>query len=118
MAGRSSMLAKRQRPEIRAIKLQQVEGLETGPGTALATVEKSVEIGPAAFVAGARLAVQDEALELPCPQSRRDARELDRPIPPIARPQVHAVDVLPRYDAEAIVLHGEEPAGADWRLQR
>src|SRR5829696_1632748 len=98
-------------PQVDTIKLQQVEGVETGRGACRAAPEQGVEIGPAAFVAGARLAIEDEAFEFPCLESRRDARELDRPIPPIARPQVHAVDVLPRYDAEAIVLHGEEPAG-------
>src|SRR5215203_6077713 len=31
---------------------------------------------------------------------------------------MHAVAVLPRHDAEAIVFDSKEPAGADWRLQR
>jgi hypothetical protein len=57
-------LPKRRGPDVRAIKLQQVESEEAGSSARLAAAEQSVEIGPAAFVAGARLAVEDEALKL------------------------------------------------------
>src|SRR3954464_12562662 len=38
-------------PQVDTIKLQQVEGVETGRGACRAAPEQGVEIGPAAFVA-------------------------------------------------------------------
>jgi hypothetical protein len=37
---------------------------------------------------------------------------------PLRDHQVQALAFLPRHDAEAVVFDREEPAGADWRLQR
>src|SRR5829696_8934376 len=85
-------------------------------GAGLAPAQERVENRPALVVAGAGLAVDHEALELPSLQGCGDAGELDRPLAAVPRPKVQALGPLPGHDPEAVVLHAVEPVGAYRRL--
>src|SRR5829696_8122037 len=80
-------------------------------GAGLAAAEERVEIRPALVVAGAGLAIDHEALELPSLQGCGDASELHRPVAAVPRPKVQALGPLPRHDPEAVVLHTISQSG-------
>jgi hypothetical protein len=90
------------------IHREEVGCVEAGRRSAVA--EEPVKIRQALGAMRDRLAVEDGGRERERPHRLGNGTELNAPIPSVPRPQAHALAVLPRDDAEAVVLYLERPA--------
>ena len=91
-------------------KPQQVKRIEAR--RRLTVAEQQVKVRQALEAVRHGLAIEHDALEGEGAHCRRDRDELARPVAAVAGPQAHALAVLEREDAEAVVLQFMQPAVA------
>ncbi len=108
---------KRFAPQVVAVQLDQVEGVEEHAGV-VAAVAQPVEVRHAVVVAAHRLAVEDAGSRAQAGERLDDQREAVGEVVAGAAVQPHAVAVLARDDAEAVVLDLVQPRVAGRRLRR
>ena len=104
-------------PQVVAVQLDQVEGVQEDAGV-VAAVADAVEARHAVVAAAHRLAVDDAGARAQTGQRLDDQREAIGQVVAGAAVEPHAVAVLARDDAEAVVLDLVQPRVAAWRLRR
>ena len=95
--------------QVLSLEPDEIESVQTGARLAVAG-EEPMKVRQALEAVRDRLAVDHGALEGEGAHGLGDRHELGRPVAPVAGPQAHAIAVLAREEAIAVVLQLVQPA--------